>query len=275
METLLLRTKFGFDVMWNSLIANVSRPTRQQVDANPGLFDPGLVKYIRELDAPAIKPIELAHALYEGMRLFYKLPLETDDAALSAYLDSIVALRIPKPKPAPRQPPIAIRHWSEFLVNKAAPSDPTRKPHGFLESYVWNAIHYLAAVPSQSAIDLLVYLSLNLVNLIGCSICQGHLSKNIDARLQFTTNLLAAAISATPYDNTFFATCIFHDNINDINKRVPVNVCRTCPSGCSFQKFQLATQLDAHRLAGYRNYLAKYREIVDTPADVLLASLQN
>lgn len=266
MESTISRIETGFERIWISLVSNTLRPTVDEVKNNlvTGLSDHQR-KFIIELDNPPFNGIEIARAIFDALRLFYKQPLILDSSALDDYFNVLKRQRL-------EGTPHKLRNWREFVTSEVPPT----KPMGlmFPEGYVWNVLHYIAAIPSEDAWKIFTFFSINLINLLGCSICQLHLKGNWPLTMQLRTNILIASVGSDKYDKTFFASCIFHDGINDVNKGVAFNVCRTCPLGCRSRLMETATELRLHRQQGYERRLSEYRAIASREeSDIISATV--
>lgn len=276
-----MKIKFGLDWMWISMLNNAARPTSTQAKSLLAKStNRNYTLMLQDAISRNVQPcnnVELANIVVSGMRLFYKLPLEVDQEKLSQYLTQVESIATLLPL---ESKPVSIKHWSEFVVGSLPSSISRNFDYAigitYPESYVWNALHYLASIPDTSEFassQVFVHLVKHLSRIISCPICQIHLHKNYTSERQLLTNILTSQYSETPSDNVFISTCVFHNSINDINKRVPTNVCRLCSLGCSNRKFDSATALQAHRLIDYKQRLAEYREIYNLDETERLARL--
>lgn len=254
-----MQIKYGLDNMWRGMVKSTAIPTEKQIQS--GLvteYSSEELDFIQKLSRFEFNPLELAMSIVRIMRLFYRMPLEIDTDKLSSYLDLIQTARLN----GSLRREMKIKQWSEFLISNAPPKlDATGM--AFQESYIWAVLHFLGAYGTTDASRLLRYISLNLINLLQCGTCKMHLTMNRFVESKYHTNLLISIDSDDELRNTFFSTCQFQNDINDINKRVPANTCRACTLNCHMRKFPTSVALLKHREVDYRNRLVEYRSIIE------------
>lgn len=266
-----MQIKYGLDNMWYGMLQSSALPDIHQIRS--GLvtgYSQDELNRIQQLSHVEFKPIELASSIVRAMRLFYRLPLEMDIPSLTSYLDNIQKIRLD----GKLRGTTKLKSWSEFLTG-AAPPKLNTVGRGFQESYIWAVLHFLAAYGTRNATSLLRHLSHNLINILQCFTCKMHLTMNKIIDLKYRSNLLISIDSANELVDTFNSTCQFHNDINDINKKVGVNVCRSCSLNCNMRMFPTATMLRDHRVEDYKNRLSQYREIIEMSDDSFNITLLN